>query len=95
MFWFKKKKMVTTEKWTWTDRTGGSAYNSKPQKMPSFARRTLGELPPNAQENVTTGKQQEEDFAHVLRACNPPEFGRVVDNLWISGRVIHMPRKRV
>ena len=38
--------------------------------MPSFAHRTLEELPTNAQENVTTGKQQEEGFAGELPARN-------------------------
>ena len=77
--------------------------------MPSFAHRTLEELPTNAQENVTTGKQQEEGFAGGLparnarvlpyRACPVPVHGgsRVVavDNLWITMGLIHMPRKRV
>ena len=76
--------------------------------MPSFAHRTLEELPANAQENVTTGKQQEESFvgelparnARVLpyRACPSPAHGvsrmGAVDNLWITMGFIHTPRKR-
>ena len=42
--------------------------------MPSFAHRTLEELPTNAQENVTTGKQQEEGFAGGLPARNARMF---------------------
>lgn len=86
----------------------GSAYNSKPQKMSSFAHRTLEELPTNAQENVTTGKQQEEGFAGELPARNAREFRMAacpapahgasrmvaVDNLWITMGFIHMPRIR-
>ena len=77
--------------------------------MPSFAHRTLEELPTNAQENVTTGKQQEEGFAGGLPARNawmfrhgpapavgtPLSRGVAVDNLWITMGFIHMPRKRV
>ena len=101
--------MVTTENWASGDGTRGSAYNSKPQKMPSFAHRTLEELPTNAQENVTTGKQQEEGFAGGLPARNARMFrhrpapvvgtplsrGTAVDNLWITMELIHMPRIRV
>ena len=73
--------------------------------MPSFAHRTLEELPTNAQENVTTGKQQEEGFTGGLPARNARTFrhgpapavgtqlsrGVAVDNLWITMGLIHSP----
>ena len=76
--------------------------------MPPFTHRTLGELPTNGQENVTTGKWQEEGFAGGLPARNARELpyraclvlahgvSRIVavDNLWIIRGFIHMPRKR-
>ena len=76
--------------------------------MPPFAHRTLGELPSNGQENVTTGKWQEEGFAGGLQARNARMFrhgsalavgillsrGLAVDNLWITMGLIHKPRKR-
>ena len=57
----------------------GSAYNSKHQKMPPFAHRTLGELPSNSHrtpaETVTTPpKQRDEGFVGGLPTRNVRMF---------------------
>ena len=79
--------------------TGGSSENSEHQKLPGYSQVTCTEI---------AGEQQEEGFAGGLstrnarvlpyRACPSLVHGvsrmMVVDNLWITMGLIHMPRKR-
>ena len=79
--------------------TGGGSENSKHQKLPGYSQGNCTEI---------AGKQQEEGFAGGLQArnarglsyqaCPAPVHGvsrmMAVDNLWITMRLIHIPRKR-